>query len=168
MKKIMTVVLLLVGMSTLKGQQKIEPAGAAASKFNEQFKGATNVKWTKAGDLFAADFNLDQTLRIAYYDSEGNLIARGRKIKDAQLPMDLYDNLQAVKQQWSQKMGALQVGSIYELSQKGEGTEYVTTLENDQIVMTLVSVQGTMSIRKKVKKNSIAPSQDLIAKAPQQ
>jgi len=58
-----------------------------AAEFSKQFAGATNVNWDKIGTVSFAQFHLQKDLVIAYFDADANLIARGRKISEAQLPM---------------------------------------------------------------------------------
>lgn len=165
-KSIVVTVLLLVGISALRAQQEVAPSPEIASKFAEQFTEATNVKWSKVGTVLVARFNNQKSFRIAYYDQAGDLIAKGRKISEAQLPMNVYEDLQSIKNDWKSKSGKLAMGSIYEFLRQSGETEYVTTLENDQHTMTLSTAGGKLGIRKKVKKNIMEQPQDLIAKAP--
>src|SRR5882757_7654348 len=96
-KVIILAVFSLISLSTLRGQSKAEPSSAVAAEFSKQFAGATNVNWDKIGTVSFAQFHLQKDLVIAYFDADANLIARGRKISEAQLPMTLHNDLLAVK-----------------------------------------------------------------------
>ena len=169
MKKIIVLVVLsLATMSALRAQNKMEPTASITSKFEEQFNGATDVQWGKAGKLFVANFHFRQSFRMAYYDQDGNLVAKGRKVPEAQLPMNIYDDLQTARTNCERKSGPLVTGSIYEFSRESGETEYVTTLENEQMKITLLSQGGKLGIqRKEAKHNTLEAHGNLIAKAPE-
>jgi len=166
MKKIIVVaVLLLVSVGAVQAQQHAAPTPEVASKFVEQFRNATNVNWSLVGKVSVAQFNFMQSFRIAYYDRTGDLIAKGRKVKEEQLPMKVYEDLQLTKTDWESRSGTLIGGSIYEFSRPSGETEYVTTFENNQIALTVLASDGKITIRKKVKKYTIEQPRELIAQA---
>src|SRR6478735_12036783 len=166
MKKIILVcALLLIGVSASKAQ-KANPTSDIASKFNEQFKDATNVQWSKMNSISVARFNFGKSFRIAYYDQAGELIAKGRKIPEAQLPMNVFEDLQVIKSDLENKSGKVAMGGVYEFLRQSGETEYVTSLETDQYSVTLATNGGKLGLQKKTKKHTISEPQDLIAKAP--
>jgi hypothetical protein len=106
MKKIFNIaVFTLISMSTVWGQSNAEPSAVIASEFGKQFSGATNVIWEKTGAISYASFHLQQNLMIAYFDRDGKLIAKARKINTDQLPMGLQSELLAVKNDREKKSG---------------------------------------------------------------
>ena len=168
MKKIIIlVVFTLISMSTLRGQSKAEPSSAVTDEFNKQFAGATNVRWEKIGNLYSVKFHLQQNFTVAYFDKDGSLIARGRKINEDQLPMILQEDLLAVKSEREKKSGALSIGNIFEYQQDSDFTQYVTSLENDRESIVVGTVNGRMTVRNKSKKEptALTTPRDLIAKA---
>ena len=167
MKKIVVVcALLLIGVSASKAQEAVNPTSDIASKFNEQFKDATNVQWSKMNNISVARFNFGKSFRIAYYDQAGELIARGRKIPEAQLPMNVFEDLQVIKSDLENKSGKVAMGGVYEFLRQSGETEYVTSLETDQYSVTLATIGGKLGLQKKARKHTISEPQDMIAKAP--
>lgn len=55
--------------------------------FEEQFKEATNIKWTDRKDFAKVSFVLDNTSMIAFYSSEGDFLGVCRGITIDQLPV---------------------------------------------------------------------------------
>ena len=166
MKKVIILcVFTLISMSILRGQSKAEPSPSIASEFNKQFNGATNVNWEKIGTLTYANFHFQQNLMVAYFDREGNLITKARKISADQLPMNLKSELLIVKNDREKKSGVLSVGNIFEYSIDAD-TQYVTSLENDRESIVVGTVNGRMTVRSKSKKELNTPGtpKDLIAK----
>lgn len=166
MKKVVILaVLTLISMSAVRGQSKAEPSAVVASEFNKQFNGATNVLWEKTGTVSYASFHFQQNHMLAYFDREGNLIAKARKISNDQLPMSLQSELLAVKNDREKKSGALSIGNIFEYSIDAD-TQYVTSLENDRESIVVGTVNGKMTVRSKSKKEFNTPGtpKELIAK----
>jgi len=165
-KVIILVVFSLMSLSTLRGQSKAEPSPAIAAEFSKQFAGATDVNWDKVGTLSFAQFHLQKDLIVAYFDASGNLIAQGRKITEAQLPMTLRQDLLAVKSDRERKSGVLSIGNIFEYVGDSGYTQYVTSLENDKESIVVGTFNGKMTVRSKSKKDPNAPgaSRDMIAK----
>src|SRR5258706_3842813 len=170
MKKIIVLtVLSLISLGTLYGQSKVEPSPAIAAEFNKQFAGATNVIWEKAGELSLAKFYFQQNYLVVYFNLEGNLIARGRKIGADQLPLKVHEDLLAIKSEREKKSGVLTIANVFEYSEDSDFTKYVTSLENDRERIVVGTVNGKMTMLSKTKKNNAAPvsTQPLIAKAPE-
>ena len=166
MKKVIILsVFTLISMSAIRGQSKAEPSAVIASEFNKQFYGATNVMWEKTGSVSYASFHFQQNIMVAYFDREGNLIAKARKINTNQLPMNLKSELLTVKNDREKKSGALSIGNIFEYSFDSD-TQYVTSLENDRESIVVGTVNGKMTIRSKSSKESgiAGTPKDLIAK----
>jgi hypothetical protein len=164
-KLIILAVFALISMSTVRGQSKVEPSTVVASEFNKQFNGATHVIWEKTGTVSYASFHFQQNLMVAYFDRSGNLIAKARKINTDQLPMSLQSELLAVKNDREKKSGVLSIGNIFEYSTDAD-TQYVTSLENDSESIIVGTVNGKMTVRNKLKKESnvLGTPKDLIAK----
>ncbi len=167
MKKIIILsVFTLISMSTLRGQTKSEPSPLITASFNRQFKEATDVKWDKTGNLSFAKFHYQKDLTIAYFDGSGSLVAKGRKIREDQLPIRLHADLLAAKSECEEKSGALAVGNIFEYLNDSDDTQYVTSLENNNEYFVVGTVNGKMIVRSKSKKDANTPgiTKDIIAK----
>jgi hypothetical protein len=155
-------------MSTLFGQSKFEPSAAIAAEFGKLFKGATDVNWEKIGSVSHARFHLQDNLILAYFNADGELIAKGRKINEDQLPMSLHADLLAVKSDSERKFGVLSIGNIFEYTDDSDYTQYVTSLENNRESIVVGTVSGKMTVRSKSKRDIGAPAvtKEVIAKLP--
>jgi hypothetical protein len=164
-KAIILAVFTLISMSAVRGQSKAQPSALIASEFNKQFSGATNINWEKTGSVSYASFHFQQNLMVAYFDREGRLIAKARKINTNQLPMSLQSELMSVKNDREKKSGILSIGNIFEYSTDAD-TQYVTSLENDKESIVVGTVNGKMTVRSKSRKGSDVPgtSKEFIAK----
>jgi len=167
-KVIILAVLALISTSTLRGQSKAKPSSAIAAEFSKQFPSVTDVNWDKIGNLSFAQFHLQKDLVIAYFDAVGNLIAKGRKISENQLPMNLYTDLLAVKRDHEKKSGVLSIGNIFEYTGDSDYTQYVASLENDKESLVVATTNGRMTVRSKSKKEprDTGAPRDLIAGLP--
>jgi hypothetical protein len=59
----------------------------ALATFENEFKGALDVRWTEGKDLISASFVLGNTRVVAYFDYSGELLGTARNILFNQLPL---------------------------------------------------------------------------------
>lgn len=119
--------------------------------FNKEFAGAKSVKWEviRKADLFQAHFIYNNERLNAFYDAEGNLVATGRYVSAAHLPLLLRKNVY-------QKFSGYQVKDIIEYVQ-GDETSYLISVENEKSKLLVHGYSsGSAYIFKKEKKNSLA------------
>jgi intein-encoded DNA endonuclease-like protein len=119
--------------------------------FKKEFAGATSVKWEviRKHDLFQAHFIYNNERINAFFDVEGNLIATGRFIAVANLPLLLRKNV-------FQKFKSFQIKDVIEFVQ-GNETSYLVSIENEKSKLLVHGyANGYSYIFKKEKKNSLA------------
>ena len=63
--------------------------GIIVTALGENFNGVKNASWSKVSDLYKAEFIYGETVVSAFFDTDGDLVATGRDIEIAQLPIDL-------------------------------------------------------------------------------
>jgi hypothetical protein len=119
--------------------------------FKKEFAGATSVKWevVRKNDLFQAHFLYNNERINAFFDVEGNLVATGRYVAVAHLPLLLRKNI-------LEKYKGYQVQHVIEFVQ-GEDTSYLISVENEKAKLLVRGyIGGSSYIFKKEKKNSLA------------
>ena len=117
------------------------------SSFQTSFVGATNVTWSQIDELTVADFTLNGQKAAAYYNVEGALVATGRYITRAQVPITLLVSLQS-------KAKGYETTGFMEVTKEDEGTRYYANLESEKQTLVVKSnSDNTWSVYKKVRKN---------------
>ena len=119
--------------------------------FKKEFAGAKSVKWevVRNADLFQAHFIYNNERLNAFYDAEGNLIATGRYVSVANLPLLLRKNVY-------EKYKGFQVKEVIEYVQ-GDETSYLISVENEKSKLLVHGYSsGSAYIFKKERKNSLA------------
>jgi hypothetical protein len=119
--------------------------------FKKEFAGATSVKWDviRKHDLYQAHFIYNNERINAFFDVEGNLIATGRYVAVAHLPLMLRKNM-------IEKYKGYQVQDVIEFVQ-GDETSYLISVENEKSKLLVHGyINGSAYIFKKEKKNSLA------------
>jgi hypothetical protein len=164
MKKLIISMIILISTTALKAQSTYEPATELVTKFNNQFGGATEAKWSKKGDVIGVGFQHEGFCKIAYYDQDGKLVASGRKISQSQLPMKINQEIASTRISLEKKTGPYTAGSCYEFLKESGSTEYVILLENSRESVTLVSENDQTRIENRSKKVLPLPTTEVIAK----
>lgn len=119
--------------------------------FKKEFAGAKSVKWEviRNAELFQAHFLYNNERLNAFFDAEGNLVATGRFIAVANLPLLLRKNV-------FQKFKSFQIKDVIEFVQ-GNETSYLVSIENEKSKLLVHGyANGYSYIFKKEKKNSLA------------
>src|SRR5215510_11854776 len=97
-------VLTLISTSAFAGDKEFNPA---QNTFQEQFKGATDVKWQDGKETIKASFALNGYHVEAYFSYTGELIGTARNVLFNQLPL-------AVVKEINTRYGAAPVYDIIE------------------------------------------------------
>ena len=122
-----------------------------AEAFKKEFAGATSVKWEviRKSDLFQAHFIYNNERINAFFDVEGNLVATGRYVAVANLPLLLRKNM-------FERYKGYQIKDVVEFVQ-GDETSYLISVENEKSKLLVHGyINGSAYIFKKEKKNSLA------------
>lgn len=150
MKKLFISLLMLISIISYAGPsepgEKVSPRLTAA--LEKEFTGAQYVVWQslKERELFRAHFIYNNERLNAFFDEDGQLIAIGRNIQQAALPL-------SIARQLASSYSKFSVQDLIEYSRNGE-TSYVITLESDKQRITLEAFgSGNIYLFKKEKKN---------------
>ena len=169
MKKniILGVAFMIMSLHQLAAQDSTQVAPTVSQRFEESFKGASNVHWTSlAKNVSQAQFVYQGGSWLAYFDKDGNLLTSGRKISSIeQLPLSVQSGFRRAKARMERKTGSFRIALIYEMV-KDDVTKYYISMQNDAI-RTLLSVRtdGATAIETKkfITREPTAPK-DVIAK----
>jgi len=118
--------------------------------FQKEFAGAQSVNWEVISnkDIFHASFIYNNERLNAYFDSEGNLLATGRYVKQENLPMLVTKGLGIRYKQYN-VLEAIEFVNGYE-------TSYIIKLENEKLSLYVQAYNdGSSTILKKEKKNNL-------------
>ena len=117
----------------------------AERNFFAEFGRAKNVNWTAKENYSKASFTLNQVAMEAFYDYQGNFIGTSRKIDIGDLPIN-------GKRSVAKKYAAYTVKEVIKF-EGAEETAYYLVAENEkQSLFLKVSVEGFVSVFKKVTK----------------
>jgi hypothetical protein len=163
MKKILVFVSVLMIVCTAQAQQRIEPSAAVSENFGQLFPGATESKWSLKDNVYGVSFRCNEETSIAYFKAEGELIANGRRISERQLPLSVKARFTDVCHAQEKKFGHVGIAALYEFSRDG-GTQYVATVENENVSMMLIAENGTVSVSKKTNKLAAGESKSVTAR----
>lgn len=150
MKKLFISLLMLISVIGFAGPsepgEKVAPRLTAA--LEKEFAGAQYVVWQsfKEQELFQARFIYNHERLNAFFNEDGQLIAIGRNIQQAALPL-------SIARQLTSQYNKYAVQDIIEYSRHGE-TSYVISLESDKQRIILEAFgSGSIYLFKKEKKN---------------
>lgn len=134
-------VLTLISSSAFAAHKDFNPA---ESTFQDQFKGATDVKWKEGKEAIKASFALNGFHVEAYFSYTGELMGTARNVLFNQLPL-------AVIKEINTRYGSAPVYNIIEYNVDSE-TFYQMTVELPTKKLEVsASSGGEISILKKVK-----------------
>jgi len=114
--------------------------------FQQNFKQAQNISWSKTDKYFTASFKLNDQFLFAFYSETGEYIGVGRNIPSGQLSLNLQT---ALKKDYSSSW----ITEVIEFSAKDQTVYYVTVENADQIVTLNSSDGNSWSVLKKLKKD---------------
>jgi hypothetical protein len=153
MKNLLLPLLMMISVITFANNpetgHKVSPRLKAS--LEKEFAGAQGIVWEalEEHELFHARFIYNNERLNAFFGKEGELIATGRYINTAIIPMN-------ITRQVAVKYNNYEIKDVIEYSRNGE-TSYVISLQNEKhrIVLEAYS-SGNMYVFKKEKKNSAA------------
>ena len=150
MKKYFVLAVLFVSVCSFSvkaaGGEKVSPI--VSESFQREFSGASHVKWEMVKDnaIYEARFIFNNERLNAYFDEDGSLIAVGRFISGANMPL-------LVSKSLAKKYEGYQVLEVIEYVQ-GNETSYLVTLENEKNKLIVNAFgSGNSYVFKKEKKN---------------
>ena len=115
---------------------------AVLNSFKSSFDVAQDVNWSQVKDLDRADFTMDDQQVVAFFGSEGDIVATSRDVTLLQIPLSLKTGLK-------KNFGDYTLVSIFELNDEN-GTAYYATIKNEKREYTLKSnTSGEWMIYKK-------------------
>ena len=134
-------VLTLISTSAFAGHNEFNPA---QNTFQDQFKGATDVKWQEGKETIKAAFALNGYHVEAYFSYTGELIGTARNVLFNQLPL-------AVVKEINTRYGSAPVYDIIEYNSDSE-TFYQMTVElPGKKLQVNATAGGDISVLKKIK-----------------
>jgi len=123
------------------GKEKVNPA---LSTFQNEFKGATDVKWQQGKNVITAGFNFNGLRTEAYFTYDGELLGTARNVLFNQLPL-------AVIKQIDTRFGTAPVYDIIEFS-AGSETFYQIIVELPKKKLEVRATSGgDISVLRKIK-----------------
>ncbi len=93
--------------------------------FNQHFKNASNIKWSKIQEVFIAYFSQNNEELIAYFNENGELLATGRDINSRYLPL-------TVSMAVAEKYHGYNLVQSLEYASRTDGTSYIIYLGNEK------------------------------------
>ena len=123
------------------GKEKVNPA---LSTFQNEFKGATDVKWQQGKNVITAGLNFNGLRTEAYFTYDGELLGTARNVLFNQLPL-------AVIKQIDTRFGTAPVYDIIEFS-AGSETFYQMIVELPKKKLEVRATSGgDISVLRKIK-----------------
>jgi len=146
MKKFIVVsaaVLTLISTTAMAGTK--HGGNPAEKTFQNNFKGAVDVKWDEGKDYISASFVLGNSRVIAYFDPSGELLGTARNVLFNQLPLNVITEM-------NKRFGSAFVYDILEYS-VGSETFYTMLADTQTKLLKLrASSTGNISVESKTKK----------------
>ena len=134
-------VLTLISSTAFAGHKEFNPA---ENTFQEQFKGATDVKWQEGKEVIKASFALNGFHVEAYFSYTGELLGTARNVLFNQLPL-------AVVKEINTRFGSASVYDIIEYNSDSE-TFYQMIVELPTKKLRIRATSGgDISVEKKIR-----------------
>ena len=124
-----TLVTFLFSQPLLANERDVTPS--VLKSFQTTFSDAKDVEWIVGETLYKARFELNGQVVMAYYNTQGSLLAITRNITSHQLPLALQTALKKGHE-------SLWITELFEMS-NDQGTVYYATLENAENKVVLKS-----------------------------
>lgn len=142
------VIMVAITLGDLVAQEKATIRPASQKSLESLFQGATNLRWERVKSLDLARFNYQGSAWLAFFDHNGALVTKGRKIqKIDELPVTVYEGMLRAKHKYEKKYGVFTYGVIFELIQ-GSNTDYFVPMINDKATLNfMVSAQGMVTLK---------------------
>jgi hypothetical protein len=145
MKKMMLTLAIVVSSIGVAFAGEEEVNAKVLGAFKNEFKSATDIKWTIGTNYYQAAFVYNEQHVSAFYNLEGDLLGLTRYISPADLPLALQSDLK-------KSYDSYWISDLFEVS-NDEGTTYYITLEDADTKKVLKATDGrSWHDYKKVKK----------------
>jgi hypothetical protein len=149
MKKLATVlaatVMLLSASAFTKESNDTKATTKVEKSFKTDFSKAENATWRKIGDVFIANFLLDDVELEAAYNSDGELVGTLKKVQAQDLPL-------AVNLAIAKKYNGYEVAKKAEEITFEKQTSYYINVSNGKEILKLkCSVNGELTVDKKTR-----------------
>ncbi len=147
MKKtiILTAFLLVSIVSSTLANIKEPVSKRIQDAFNNEFVGASEVKWESSKTFVKATFKLNDQVMFAFYTYNGDLLGVTRNLPSSQLPINLLSDL---KKQY----GHYWISDLFEMTTSVETTYYLTLEDADYtLVLRSNGADGWYTFRKEKK-----------------
>lgn len=149
MKKffISLVLLVTVCINTTNAEDIENISPAIKATIQKEFAGARLLDWKEIGrsNVYRLRFIYENTVVSAFFNKEGTLLATGRFITKAALPL-------AIRKVVTDKYSRFSINEIAEYAEMDQ-TTYVVEMENERIKQAVrIYINGDCSIVKKEKK----------------
>lgn len=129
---VLTLLAVAFTQPTFATERDVTPS--VLKSFQSTFNTAKDVEWIVSDNLFKARFELNCQVVMAYYSTDGALLAITRNITSHQLPLALQTSLKKGHEgHW--------ISELFEMNNT-EGTSYFVTLENAEGKVVLKSSAG--------------------------
>ena len=122
-----------------------EGTNPALATFQNEFKGAVDVRWTESKNVISASFVLGNSRAIAYFNYDGELLYTARNVLFNQLPLVVITEI-------NKRFGS---NPVYDIIEYTTGSETFYTMRAETTTKKLklrVSSDGDISVEKKEKK----------------
>ncbi|MEO5978923.1 MAG: hypothetical protein ABIS36_05730 [Chryseolinea sp.] len=130
-------VLFVVCLGNLRAQDSLYVKSFVSRKFESEFEGASNVEWSRGRHLYVALFHYRDDVWLAFYNTHGERIACGRRLKSLHnVPLQVQLGIADSRRSVEQKYGSFVTSFIIELVQYGE-TRYYVPIESGSASMIL-------------------------------
>lgn len=147
MKQFFATALLALGLSGAAFASENETINKQVRQsFEKEFSGAQYVNWEPIGtsELYHVTFVLKNERLNAYFDSEGQLLAMGRYVKQESLPL-------LISQKLDQKYKGHQILDVIEFIADNETSYIVRLQDQEKQLYVRAYYDGTTSVLKKSK-----------------
>ncbi len=146
MKKIIVGIGLFLSVISLSdfasGEKDVNPQ--VLRSFNVEFVRAENVKWTKAQDIYVANFTQTGFRVEAYFDEAGQLLGTSRNLLFNELPLSVAT---AINKKY-------QDAPVYEIFEYTVGSETFYRMKVDltgKILLVRCGIAGDLAVEKRIR-----------------
>ena len=131
MKKLLIVFTILGSFVTSHSFSQDKTPMAVYASFKSTFNLANQVSWSKADNLYKANFSIEGQSMSAFYNADGILVASSRIVTILQLPITLQSSLR-------KDFADYKTSDFFEVD-NNEGTAYYVRVENNKKKLQLKS-----------------------------
>jgi hypothetical protein len=152
MKKLTIILaaILVLGSATIAAPSPVKnPTTEVTNAFAKNFSGAKNVNWREVGEVFFANFQMNNKEFFAAYSPKGELLGMSRTLELSQLPM-------AVTIQLQEQYSGLEIhNAVTEIVHEGQTSYYVTAEDSKKILKLKCLADGSVQVEEKIRKKKL-------------